>query len=231
MYQRIYGSAWRNIWLVGDLHGCFARLMAALRERKFDPYQDLLISVGDLIDRGPQSAESLDLLRYRWVYAVRGNHEQMALEALADGDMRLWEMNGGDWYTQCSESRKQRLAGLIARCRRLPLIIELHSGEQVHVIAHADYPAAVYRWQRDVDAHQVLWRRQRLTDHLAGRHGAIVGADHFWFGHTPLKRCYDSDNQHYIDTGAVFGGDLTLVALQLQAKNRCILARGARSYR
>ncbi len=50
MYQRIYGCDWRNIWLVGDLHGCFARLMAALRERKFDPYQDLLLSVGDLIE-------------------------------------------------------------------------------------------------------------------------------------------------------------------------------------
>lgn len=215
MYQRIYGCYWRNIWLVGDLHGCFARLMAALRERKFDPYQDLLLSVGDLIDRGPQSAECPDLLRYRWVYAVRGNHEQMALEALADGDMRLWEMNGGDWYTQRAASQKQRLTALIARCRRLPLIIELHSGEQVHVIAHADYPAAVYRWQRVVDEQQVMWRRQRLTDHLAGRHGAIAGADHFWFGHTPLKRRYDSDNQHYIDTGAVFGGELTLVALQL----------------
>lgn len=215
MYQRIYGCDWRNIWLVGDLHGCFARLMAALRERKFDPYQDLLLSVGDLIDRGPQSAECLDLLRYRWVYAVRGNHEQMALEALADGDMRLWEMNGGDWYTQRAASQKQRLTALIARCCRLPLIIELHSGEQVHVIAHADYPAAVYRWQRVVDEQQVMWRRQRLTDHLAGRHGAIAGADHFWFGHTPLKRRYDSDNQHYIDTGAVFGGELTLVALQL----------------
>ena len=139
----------------------------------------------------------------------------MALEALADGDMRLWEMNGGDWYTQRAASQKQRLTALIARCRRLPLIIELHSGEQVHVIAHADYPAAAYRWQRAVDEHQVLWRRQRLTDHLAGRHGAIAGADHFWFGHTPLKRRYDSDNQHYIDTGAVFGGELTLVALQL----------------
>lgn len=156
MYQRIYGCDWRNIWLVGDLHGCFARLMAALRERKFDPYRDLLLSVGDLIDRGPQSAECLDLLRYRWVYAVRGNHEQMALEALADGDMRLWEMNGGDWYTQRAASQKQRLTALIARCRRLPLIIELHSGEQVHVIAHADYPAAVYRWQRVVDEHRAV---------------------------------------------------------------------------
>ena len=215
MYQCINGSAWRNIWLVGDLHGCFARLMAALRERRFDPYQDLLLSVGDLIDRGPQSAQCLDLLRYRWVCAVRGNHEQMALEALAGGDMRLWEMNGGGWYTQSPQNQRRRLAELIASCRDLPLIIELHGGGQVHVIAHADYPAAVYRWQRAVDEHQVLWRRQRLTDHFAGRHGAITGADHFWFGHTPLKRRYDSDNQHYIDTGAVFGGELTLVALQL----------------
>ncbi|WP_200794339.1 metallophosphoesterase, partial [Klebsiella pneumoniae] len=137
MYQRINGSAWRNIWLVGDLHGCFARLMAALREHRFDPYQDLLLSVGDLIDRGPQSAQCLDLLRYRWVCAVRGNHEQMALEALAGSDMRLWEMNGGDWYTQSPQNQRRRLTELIARCRDLPLIIELHSGGQVHVIAHA----------------------------------------------------------------------------------------------
>lgn len=215
MYQRIEGSAWRNIWLVGDLHGCFARLMTALRERKFDPYQDLLLSVGDLIDRGPQSAECLDLLRCRWFYAVRGNHEQMALEVLEGNDMMLWGMNGGNWYTQSSVNQRRRLAELIARCRYLPLIIELHSAEQIHVIAHADYPARVYRWQQSVDEHQVLWSRQRLTEHFAGRHGAIDGADHFWFGHTPLKRCYDSDNQHYIDTGAVFGGELTLVALQL----------------
>ena len=47
------------------------------------------------------------------------------------------------------------------------------------MIAHADYPASVYRWQLPVAEHQVLWSRQRLTDHLAGRHGEIAGADHF----------------------------------------------------
>lgn len=214
MYQRIDGSTWRNIWLVGDLHGCFARLAAALRERRFDPYQDLLLSVGDLIDRGPQSAQCLNLLRCRWFYAVRGNHEQMALEALASSDMMLWEMNGGGWYMQSPVNQRRRLAEMIDRCRRLPLIIELHSGELVHVIAHADYPAALYCWQQPVDEHQVLWNRHRLSSHLAGHHDTIIGADHFWFGHTPLKRRYDCDNQHYIDTGAVFGGELTLVALQ-----------------
>lgn len=72
MYQRINGSDWRNIWLMGDLHGCFALLMNRLRQLRFDPRADLLISVGDLIDRGPQSADCLGLLRCRWFRAVRG---------------------------------------------------------------------------------------------------------------------------------------------------------------
>ncbi|MFK3705018.1 serine/threonine protein phosphatase 1 [Raoultella sp. BIGb0138] len=214
MYQRIDGSAWRNIWLVGDVHGCFALLMTKLRQRKFDPYQDLLISVGDLIDRGPQSARCLALIRCRWFRAVRGNHEQMALDAKESGALALWIMNGGSWYQESSRREQQEIDRLLVRCRELPLIVELCAGSQRHVVAHADYPAASYRWQQPVDAEQVLWRRQRLTDHLAGRHGAIGGADHFWFGHTPLQRRYDSDNQHYIDTGAVFGGELTLVQLQ-----------------
>ena len=38
MYQRINGSDWRNIWLMGDLHGCFALLMNRLRQLRFDPW-------------------------------------------------------------------------------------------------------------------------------------------------------------------------------------------------
>ncbi|POT90197.1 serine/threonine-protein phosphatase, partial [Klebsiella oxytoca] len=126
-----------------------------------------------------------------------------------------WQMDGFDMLTQRAASQMDRLTALTALCRRLPLVIELHSRRAVHGSALSDDPAAVDRLQRAGDEHHVLWSRPRLTDHLAGRHGAIAGADHFWFGHTPLKRRYDSDNQHYIDTGAVFGGELTLVALQL----------------
>ncbi|XXD09157.1 protein-serine/threonine phosphatase [Klebsiella sp. R445] len=214
MYQRIDGSSWRYIWVVGDLHGCFSLLMARLRHLKFDPYQDLLISVGDLIDRGPQSAKCLGLLRCHWFLAVRGNHEQMALDAQEQGEQMLWMMNGGQWYQASSRAERQQVDALFVCCRQLPSIVELNCGTTRHIVAHADYPAQRYRWQQPVDEQQVLWNRQRLTDHLAGRHGAIDGADHFWFGHTPLQQRYDSDNQHYIDTGAVFGGELTLVQLQ-----------------
>jgi serine/threonine protein phosphatase 1 len=41
--------------IVGDIHGCFARLQVALDELGFDPERDRLFSVGDLVDRGPDS--------------------------------------------------------------------------------------------------------------------------------------------------------------------------------
>ncbi|WP_312110105.1 metallophosphoesterase, partial [Pantoea septica] len=52
-YQYLNGENWQNIWVVGDLHGCRRQLDALLLEKGFDKRSDLLISVGDLIDRGP----------------------------------------------------------------------------------------------------------------------------------------------------------------------------------
>lgn len=37
IYQRIDGTQWRHVWVVGDIHGCFSMLMAKLRQYRFDP--------------------------------------------------------------------------------------------------------------------------------------------------------------------------------------------------
>lgn len=214
MYQRIDGAAWRHIWLVGDLHGCLHQLATALRGRRFHPWQDLLVSVGDLIDRGPDSAGCLALLDKPWFRAVRGNHEEMALEALEADEVLLWQMNGGDWLNKLAEQPRREAIERLRRCARLPLILELHCAGKVQVIAHADYPASHYAWQQPIDAHRTVWSRERLTLHMEGRGGPISGADEFWFGHTPLQEAKTFFNQHYIDTGAVFGNKLTLVQLQ-----------------
>ena len=78
-----------------------------------------MISVGDLIDRGPQSADCLGLLRCRWFQDRSGNHEQIALEALESGDMRSGRMNGGDWYVKGdARQRNPTIDRLLAHCRR-----------------------------------------------------------------------------------------------------------------
>lgn len=64
-------------YAIGDLQGCFQTLMRLLEQVRFDPAADRLWLVGDLVNRGPRSLETL-----RWlvehagrVTAVLGNHD------------------------------------------------------------------------------------------------------------------------------------------------------------
>ncbi len=212
MYQKIEGDRWRHVWVVSDIHGCYQWLMDALKRRQFNPYEDLLISVGDIIDRGPDCVKCLQLMDEKWFRAVRGNHEQMALDAIENKDFALWMSNGGIWFSALED--KRNALRLLNACRDLPHIIEITCANGLNVIAHADYPAAEYVWNKPVSAQRVLWDRDRLMGFMVGKGQGIKGADHFWFGHTPLDKRYDFNNLHYIDTGAVFDGFLTLVQLQ-----------------
>lgn len=212
MYQKIEGDRWRHVWVVSDIHCCYQCLMDALKRRHFNPYEDLLISVGDIIDRGPDCVKCLQLMDEKWFRAVRGNHEQMALDAIENNDFALWMSNGGIWFSALED--KRNALRLLNACRDLPHIIEITCANGLNVIAHADYPAAEYVWNKPVSAQRVLWDRDRLMGFMVGKGQGIQGADHFWFGHTPLDKRYDFNNLHYIDTGAVFDGFLTLVQLQ-----------------
>lgn len=212
MYQKIEGDRWRHVWVVSDIHGCYQWLMDALKRRHFNPYEDLLISVGDIIDRGPDCVKCLQLMDEKWFRAVRGNHEQMALDAIENNDFALWMSNGGIWFSALED--KRNALRLLNACRDLPHIIEITCTNGVNVIAHADYPAEAYVWNKPVSLQRVLWDRDRLMGFMVGKGQGIQGADHFWFGHTPLDKRYDFNNLHYIDTGAVFDGFLTLVQLQ-----------------
>lgn len=127
-YQRITGADWHHIFVVGDVHGCYRQLMTALNQVGFDTGCDLLVSVGDLIDRGPQNLACLDLLQQRWFRAVRGNHEQMALDALNDSArIPLWRANGGDWFFQLDDERQALARRLLALAAQLPYVIEIET--------------------------------------------------------------------------------------------------------
>ncbi|SMO90481.1 metallophosphoesterase family protein [Fodinibius sediminis] len=83
---------------IGDIHGCAATMKALIE--KLQPFYDrTFVFVGDYIDRGPDSRGVVDfLLDFRKkvdCVFLRGNHEQMMLDALNGGDRQLWLMNGG----------------------------------------------------------------------------------------------------------------------------------------
>lgn len=218
IYQRIDGSAYRNIWVVGDLHGCYTLLMNKLDEIGFDTTQDLLISVGDLIDRGSENVECMELITFPWFRAVRGNHEQMMLDGLSEhGNVAHWLANGGNWFFYLDYDKERQAKALVHKVAELPLIIELVSGDKKYVICHADYPHNEYEFGKLVNAEQVIWNRERVSDAWDGIGSQIAGADEFIFGHTPAKNPLKYWNQNYIDTGAVFCGNLTLRQLQGEA--------------
>lgn len=220
IYQKINGDDWRNVWVVGDLHGCYTNLMNRLDAVGFDPAQDLLVSVGDLIDRGTENVECLDLINQPWFRAVRGNHEQMMLDAiLAHGSIMHWMSNGGTWFYNLDPDQQILAKSLVDKVAALPLIIELTKGGKKFVICHADYPSDEYEFGKPVDAEQVIWNRERvsvsmdLVDKVPVTDLFIPGADLFIFGHTPARQPMRFSNQLYIDTGAVFTGNLTLINL------------------
>ena len=76
--------------VIGDFHGEFDTLEHALETLGFQPARDRLFTVGDLIDRGPRSADALEWLENgRFAGSVRGNHEQMMTRALTSGEAVL----------------------------------------------------------------------------------------------------------------------------------------------
>lgn len=106
--------------VVSDIHGCYDSLMRVLDQAKFDPAcGDRLFSVGDLIDRGPRSWDTLKLLNEPWMHLVRGNHEDMLLSALDCFDSILHSSvdiypNGGKWLIDLSDEQIHELQTLIA---------------------------------------------------------------------------------------------------------------------
>ncbi|MER1433109.1 metallophosphoesterase [Enterobacter hormaechei] len=214
-YQRINGADWRNIWVVGDLHGCYTNLMTQLGKVDFDPAQDLLISIGDLIDRGAENVECLELIEMPWFRAVRGNHEQMMIDALAPGGMPYhWVRNGGAWFFNLDYDQERLVALLVRKAAELPLVIELVTGDKKYVICHADYPHDEYEFGKPLPEEMVIWNRDRINNSQNGEVREIKGADLFIFGHTPARMPLRFANQYYIDTGAVFCGNLTIRQLR-----------------
>ncbi|MCU0416627.1 MAG: serine/threonine protein phosphatase [Cytophagaceae bacterium] len=85
---------------IGDIHGCIKTLEQLLIKVSPTP-DDTLIFLGDYIDRGPNSMGVINyiiqLQEQYIVVCLRGNHEQMMLDASRDYQLfDLWVRNGGD---------------------------------------------------------------------------------------------------------------------------------------
>ncbi len=195
--------------IVGDIHGCWAELQDLLDEAGLAG-GDEIIAIGDLVDRGPDSARVVEFFRSRpGARSILGNHERRHVRALR-GEVelalshRLARRQLGDSYVEA--------VGFMAT---LPLFLELPEA----ILAHGFWePGVPLAEQKEA----ILVGTMSGESYLSKRHGRawwgpydgpkplIVGHhDYMHDGHALIHR----ERVFGIDTGCCYGGALTGLVL------------------
>lgn len=214
-------------FVVGDLHGCLTEFNRMLAHVGFNDKQDRVFSVGDLVDRGPDSMGCAKLLRESWFFAVKGNHEELMYESVLNDSynhMRTWEGNGGSWYRAETREDLEEVSKLAAD---LPLVIAVGQGEKRFNVVHGE----LYH-EMEIE-HEGNWKYARIPltnkmiddwifpEHVesmmtwgrtiisGGKATRVPWHDEkemslTFCGHTPVREVVQFGRQVYIDTGACF---------------------------
>ncbi len=220
-------------YAVGDIHGRLDLLTALAEAIEADdaaraPVRSTVILLGDLVDRGPDSAGVIGFARAwqqrRRVRVLAGNHEEMLLASLdSDAALRAFLRFGGKetllsypidpvHYTRSdlAETRALMTAAIpaedIAFIRGFEDQITL--GDYLFVHAGID-PAVPLDQQQPQDLH---WIREPFLRHDAA-FGAVVVHGHTIFGAPEVRH-----NRIGIDTGAYASGRLTALGLEGTAR-------------
>ena len=223
-----------RIYAIGDIHGCHDLLETLLdqiiaNDLTRPPIETkILVFLGDYIDRGENSKAVIDLLlqacppRYDTVF-LKGNHEEMLLQALDDkGAADFWLRNGGRQTVAsygiqgASDHTKFTPDQLIeafltklppdhrAFLETLPLSFECGDYFFAHAGIHPDKPLD------EQEERHLLWIRDRFLFSEKDFGKVII------HGHTPARDVDSAKNRIGIDTAAVYGGKLTALMLEGQ---------------
>jgi serine/threonine protein phosphatase 1 len=228
-----------RLYAVGDIHGrddllrqLLGRIEADTRAR--GPAHQIILFLGDLIDRGPSSAEVVDRLRTLDLPATRlvflaGNHEEV-LVRIIDGDAALiadWLRFGGAECLRSYGADPDRIRAMQPRAAA-KAIREAIPADHVDFLRsfHDTFRAGDYLFVHagirpgvpldDQLPSDLRWIRQPFLGDLVD-HGFIVV-----HGHTIREEVEERVNRIGIDTGAYRYGVLT--ALGLEGSDRWVIA-------
>lgn len=211
-----------KLWAVGDIHGCYNLLMSRLKEIGFDFENDLLVAVGDLVDRGTQNIQCIELLSKPWFTSVRGNHEDLCIGGLHNESYKRCHVaNGGEWFYMLDGQAMYNIAKTFAE---LPVVLEIsHNGKKFGFVhGHIEQNnwdefketfTQEPRVSRD-PSELAMWGRERLNDENQ-QYTHVSGVDAVIMGHTVTQKPCKRDNCYWIDTGAVHWGTMTILDLSL----------------
>jgi serine/threonine protein phosphatase 1 len=213
--------------VVGDLHGHRVLLERELEQVHFDPAIDRVISVGDLINRGPDSLETLSLIEEPWFHAVLGNHELMLLNFLGYYSSRIhcgksFPTGGGSWINDAWSGNRKTVRRLADKIAALPLAINVEA-DCVFNVMHGDWEGfndrpessesheavTVHEADRSTSSRANFREAMRSTlinlrfaDHVVQTSERAMGDLHMTYvGHSPVRNVTVHNSYIYIDRG------------------------------
>lgn len=209
-------SAARRIIAVGDIHGCYDELVELLR-RVSPRADDAVVSVGDMVTKGPFAPRCLDLWRERGYLAVQGNNERKVL----DRAHPLWR-----WLDRKDRDVLRR-GDLLRYLRGWPLVIDFPAFA-VSVV-HGGFLPGMQVTEEEIAREQdviseLRWIRKKKDGWIPIPKDKKKKDDVLWaekwrgerfvvYGHTPLREPRFDRQALGLDTGCVYGGSLTAAVL------------------
>lgn len=188
--QNLFGYS--RVLAIGDVHGMYEKLIKLMDKIRFNPDEDLLIFLGDYIDRGPDPGRCLQYifaLQDQYpdvVVCLMGNHEVMMSSYFMQkrGNYNnlivdyagSWLDNGGlETLKQLDEMDADTKEELLQWVMNLPVKYQYQDYFFCHAGVDPDVPLAV---QNEFD---MLWRRQQWWEQYKGEETLVVG-------HTPVQK-------------------------------------------
>jgi len=201
-----------RVFAVGDIHGCFNKLVSLMEIIDIDLKKDTLLFIGDYIDRGPDSKEVVDYLidlgrRESRVVFLRGNHEFMLDNYLSRTDMLSFMYNGGQATLDSYARSINPSASNLIPTAHLDFFSNLRPCYETdnYIFVHGGLkPNISFEQQNEWD---MLWIRDEFISSDFDFGKRVI------FGHTPFREPLVLENKIGIDTGAVYGNKLTCVEL------------------
>jgi hypothetical protein len=195
--------------VVGDIHGCYEELLALVRGVGLGE-SDRLISVGDLVTKGPQSREVLELFMNDSRFsAVIGNHDRALLEYW-EGVRKKKELKPSQ--KRCAKELKEGRERYAEFFASLPGYILLGS----HVVVHAGLRPGVPLGEQSLEDLTALRTLGPDRESRVGTpwYEVYDGERVALFGHWPAPTPRRGPRAIGLDTGCVYGHKLTAYVVE-----------------
>lgn len=194
--------------IIGDVHGCFVELMELLEKAKFDQSEDKLIFLGDLINKGPDSVKVLKFVKEGGHSSIVGNHELGLLRAASN---ETYMVRG---FLKLKEELGAEFDDYISWIKTFPLYIEtdnficIHGGLEPEVSIEkqrAEMATRIRTWDGTGD--------DLKDESNPPWYDFYKGEKIIVYGHWAAQGLIVRENTIGLDTGCVWGGDLSALIL------------------